>query len=187
MDRVKLSDELEKPEQPVPIDEDTVEQLSDDQHADDQIGDETGVQDASQGVRDKELQSFIDEFGIEKGVGFFQKGLSIDDARMEDYKELKRLAGQGGAEGNDDEKDATLESDAASDDEKKEDETSRLSRCVDALGKKMTILEGLITRLSKTTRPIGAPSSPTSRPASDKKGYADSVFEALGVKPGGKR
>ncbi len=185
MNGVKLNNEIEKPAEPVPIDEDTVEQLSDDQ----KIGDETGVQDGSQGVRDPELQEFIDEFGIEKGVGFFQKGLSIDDARMEDYRELKRLAGQGGAEGNDDPKEETLEDDAASsDDDKKEDETtSRLSRCVGEFGKKLTILEGMITRLSKATRPIGATSSPTSRPSSDKKGYADAVFDALGVNGRGVR
>lgn len=41
-----------------------------------------------------DLESMIDEFGLERGVEFFRKGLSVDEARAQDYSDLKasRLA-----------------------------------------------------------------------------------------------
>ncbi len=169
-----MSEEIEKVENPVPIDEESTEKL----------GDETGVQDGALEVRDKELQEFIDEFGLEKGVGFFQRGLSIDDARMEDYQELKRLASAEGAEGAEDEKQEELESDAAaSEEDKEEKETSaRLSRFLSEADKKLAILDGLIQRLSRSAPPVGSKSSPSGRPASSRASYQDSVMQALGVK-----
>ncbi len=168
-----MNEEIEKVENPVPIDEESTEQL----------GDETGVQDGALEVRDKELQAFLDEFGLEKGVGFFQRGLNIDDARMEDYQELKRLAS---AEGAEEEKQEELESDAAASEEDKEDETTseRLSRFLSAADKKLSILDGLIQRLARTAPPIGSKSSPSGRPSAGVKrpSYEESVIKAIGAK-----
>lgn len=36
-----------------------------------------------------DLESMIDEFGLERGVEFFRKGMSVDEARAQDYSDLK--------------------------------------------------------------------------------------------------
>ena len=36
-----------------------------------------------------DLETMIDEFGLERGVEFFRKGLSVDEARAQDYCDLK--------------------------------------------------------------------------------------------------
>lgn len=42
----------------------------------------------------EELEEMIEEFGLERGVDFFRRGISIDEARAQDYSDLKaaRLA-----------------------------------------------------------------------------------------------
>lgn len=37
----------------------------------------------------EELEAMIEEFGLERGVDFFRRGISIDEAREEDYQSLK--------------------------------------------------------------------------------------------------
>ena len=37
----------------------------------------------------EELEEMIEEFGLERGVDFFRRGISIDEAREEDYQSLK--------------------------------------------------------------------------------------------------
>lgn len=36
-----------------------------------------------------DLEQFIDEFGIDRGVEYYRRGITIEDARAEDYAELK--------------------------------------------------------------------------------------------------
>ncbi len=51
-------------------------------------GDETGVPET--GVKNRELQDFIDLFGLDRGVRLYQEGQTIDDARRIAFDELKR-------------------------------------------------------------------------------------------------
>ena len=37
----------------------------------------------------EELEEMIEEFGLERGVDFFRRGVSIEEAREEDYQSLK--------------------------------------------------------------------------------------------------
>ena len=37
----------------------------------------------------EELEEMIEEFGIERGVEFFRRGITIEEAREEDYQSLK--------------------------------------------------------------------------------------------------
>jgi len=155
---VNMSTELENGEEPIPTDQNNQETL----------GDETGVADGEAQPRDKELQSFIDEFGLEKGVGFFQRNLSLDDAKMEDYAELKRLSKQTAL---------GCECDAPPEEEKKPDAVAALRKDLQTL---LAKVEGLVKLAATNVRKIGAPSSPPAGfvPKEAKPTYADSIRAA---------
>lgn len=50
------------------------------------IGEESAAPET--GVKDKELQNFIDAFGLERGVRYFQEGKTFEEARADAFDEL---------------------------------------------------------------------------------------------------
>jgi len=148
---------------PIPVDEKTVEQL----------GDETGICDGVQTVRDPELQEFIDAFGLEKGVAFFQRGLTLDEAKMEDYEELKRLSRLAAEE------EPKREDCAEPCEEAKQEEEGAAKLSLD-LRRACSALNGLVAALNRVgVAKLGAQSSPRWRGVPEKKTYADSIREAI--------
>lgn len=156
---VKMATELEPGAEPIPTDQNNQETL----------GDESGVVDGETQVRDKELQTFIDEFGLDKGVGFYQRSLSLDEAKMEDYADLKRLAK------------TTPLSDCRDDpqDDKKPDDAAQLCATVRSL---LSRIDGVIKLAASNARKVGAPSSPPAGfiPKTAKPSYADAIRAAAG-------
>lgn len=56
---------------------------------------------AAEGGTRQELEEMIGRFGLDKGVEFFRRGMSVEEAEREDYEDLKRAreaAGDGGGE-----------------------------------------------------------------------------------------
>lgn len=83
----------------------------------------------------EDLEEMIEEFGLSRGVAYFRRGLTMEEAQKEDYEELKakRLA----AEEEEEEKKEEGLAEEDEDEEKKNDGIAELRRSVARLAKRI--------------------------------------------------
>ena len=110
----------------------------------------------------EDLEQMIEEFGLTRGVEFYRRGLSMEDAQKEDYAELKaaRLAAEDGEEKKD-EIDVGCAEEEGTEEEKK-DEVAALRRAVSALAKRLDSM-AKIGRRGERRAVSGAPADKPAR------------------------
>lgn len=97
--------------------------------------------------RNAELSQMIDEFGRDRGLDFYLEGLSLDDARMKDYAELKALRAESEKEPEAvEETPAEGEGETPEEEEKKDKEVQELRASITKLEEKLVALSALIRR-----------------------------------------
>ena len=115
----------------------------------------------------QDLEEMIEAFGLERGVAFFRRGLSMAEAQKEDYEELK--AARRAAEEEKDGNDGGGGGDGGEEDEKKNGGVAELRRTVDALAKRIDSMASLNRRgaQSLSCTPADAGKTKSGNPALD--------------------
>ena len=132
-------------------------------------GGEVETTEAPKEAAHPELESMIEAFGLGRGVEFYRRGLSMEEAEAEDYAELKaaRLAAEEekpADEGG--ETDEGGEQPPANDEEK--EELAKLKKSVEALSKR---IESLVS-LSRRGEPAAVSAAPAAEVETKKSGNA---------------
>lgn len=129
---------LERPEQPDERSEEMTEEKKD-------CLNEEGTDAENKYTACPELEKMIAEFGVDKGVEYFRKGVSFEDAQAEDYAQLKaaRLAAE--AEQKPPETPDTPQAEPEAP-PKKDEELSGLKATLDALKAEMVGLKAQLRR-----------------------------------------
>ena len=97
--------------------------------------------------RNAELSQMLDEFGRDRGLDFYLEGLSLDEARMKDYEELKALRAEAEKEPEAvEETPAEGEGETPEEEEKKDKEVQELRASITKLEEKLVALSALIRR-----------------------------------------
>lgn len=97
--------------------------------------------------RNAELSQMLDEFGRDRGLDFYLEGLSLDEARMKDYEELKALRAESEKEPEAvEETPAEGEGETPEEEEKKDKEVQELRASITKLEEKLVALSALIRR-----------------------------------------
>lgn len=97
--------------------------------------------------RNAELSQMLDEFGRDRGLDFYLEGLSLDEARMKDYEELKALRAESEKEPEAvEETPAEGEGETPEEEEKKNKEVQELRASISKLEEKLVALSALIRR-----------------------------------------
>ena len=130
-------------------------------------GGEVETSEASAELAHPELEAMIESFGFSRGVEFYRRGLSMEEAEAEDYAELKaarlkaeeeKPAEEGGEET------AAAEEPAPADEEK--EELAKLKKSVESLSKR---IESLVS-LSRRGEPAAVSAAPEMEAKKEKSG-----------------
>ena len=128
----------------------------------------------------EELEDMIEEFGLERGVDFFRRGVSIEEAREEDYQSLKaeRLQAE--------EKDKTQCASTPEEEpkEKQDDVSASLKAELAKLSQEITSLKATLRRgdQSGLSGSFQRDDAPTQRPQLSPLAAAAEKFKRDGVK-----
>lgn len=156
----------------------------------DEVGDAGGLNE-THGVKNEELQEYINAFGLERGVQYYQEGLTMDEANQRAYSEikqenaeLKQRLSRFEADGEDDEnrEPETLNDDenaVPEDEETKEDET-KLGRCLKRIEQRLSKFESTLAAEVKARKRGDAIGLSASRTALQKPAtYKDAFRRAV--------
>lgn len=115
-----------------------------------------------------ELEAMIESFGLGRGVEFYRRGLSQEEAEAEDYAELKaaRLAAEEEKPAEEGGEAAPAEEPAPADEEK--EELAKLKKSVESLSKR---IESLVS-LSRRGEPAAVSAAPEVEAKKEKSGNA---------------
>lgn len=122
-----------------------------------------------------DLEKMIAEFGLEKGVEYFRKGISFEEAQQDDYAQLKaaRLAAE-----EEKPEDAAVEPVSEPDPEKKTDEVSGLKAEIQKLRAEVSGLKANFKRGDDI--PLSSrPAEKTAKPRSAISAYASKIVKNL--------
>lgn len=131
-------------------------------------GREVETSEAPKEAAHPDLEAMIESFGLGRGVEFYRRGLSMDEAEAEDYAELKaaRLKAEEEKPAEEGGEDEGGEQPPANDEEK--EELAKLKKSVESLSKR---IESLVS-LSRRGEPAAVSAAPETEAKKEKSGNA---------------